>query len=160
MADTLLLYMTALAAEEAGDYSTARSAYERGAALGDDSCWFALGYMHDLGQGIEVDKREAMRCYRKAWRMRDPGAAYNIAILYRDRRDYRAMFRWFQRAASTGDGSPYLDLAKCYRDGRGVRKSPEGMVRCLAVALTSQYISEEEVEEAEAMMAVVRPRLA
>jgi TPR repeat protein len=160
MADTLLLYMTGFAAEEAGDYASALGAYERGAALGDDSCWLALGYLYDVGRGVKVDKGEAMRCYRKAWRVRSSAAANNIAILYRERGDHQAMFRWFQRGAGDDDGAAHLNLAKCYRDGKGVRKSPEAMVRCLAVALASRYISEDDLEEAEAMMAAARPRLA
>ena len=160
MAETLLLFLTGDAAEDAGDYLSAKQAFERGAALGDDICWLRLGYLHDVGHGVETNKLEAMRCYRRAWRERNTAAAKNIAILYRERGDRRSMFRWLQRAAKAGDGSAYLDLAKCYRDGVGVRKSREAAVRCLAAALSSEFISEEEREEAAAIMAEFRPRVA
>lgn len=158
MAETTLLFRTGDAAEEAGDYVSAKRAFERGAALGDDSCWLRLGYLYDVGLGVEADKLEAMRCYRRAWRQRNTAAANNIAILHREKGDHRSMFRWLERAAKAGDGSAYLDLAKCYRDGVGVRKAPEAAVRCLAAALTSQFISEQEREEAAALMAAFRPR--
>jgi TPR repeat protein len=160
MSETFLLFQMGDSAEEAGDFSSAKLAFERGAALGDGCCWLRLGYLYDVGLGVETDKREAMRCYRRAWLQRNTAAANNIAILYRERGDHRSMFRWFERAASEGDGSAYLDLAKCYRDGIGVRKAPQAAVRCLAAALSSPFISEVEREEAAEMMAAVRPRLA
>ncbi len=160
MAEARLLFQAGDTAEEAGDFSSAKLAFERGAALNDDNCWLRLGYLYDVGRGVETDKLEAMRCYRRAWRRRNTAAANNIAILYRERGAYRLMVRWFERAAGEGDGGAYLDLAKCYRDGVGVGMSPEATTRCLAAAMSSQFISEDERQEAAAMMAVLRPRLA
>jgi TPR repeat protein len=157
--DTTLLFLQGYAAEEAGDFARAQAYFREGAALGDDNCWTHLGYMFDVGIGTPIDKVEAMRCYRMAWRNRCTIAANNIAILYRERGDHRAMFRWFERAALAGDGSPHLDLAKCYLDGVGVRRSVVAAQRCLAIAVGHEFISEEEREEAEALLAELRPRL-
>jgi hypothetical protein len=54
-----------------------------------------LANIYDLGVGVSVDKAEAMRLYRRAWRKRSSVAANNIAILYREHDNRRAMFRWF-----------------------------------------------------------------
>ena len=153
-----MLWRLAYAASEAGDFSRARELYVRGAALDDAGCWVGLGYMFDIGQGVEPNKRLAMRCYRAAWRKRDPAAANNIAILYREVGDRRAMFQWFKRAAESGDGGAYLELAKCYRDGVGTRKSLESAVRCSASVLARAGASEAEREEAEELIASFRPR--
>jgi TPR repeat protein len=68
------------------------------------------------------------------------------------------MFRWFERAASTGDGSPLVNMAKCYLNGQGVRRSKQAALQCLAAALASQDIFECDREEAETMLAAMRPR--
>jgi len=147
------------AAEEAGDLEHARWCFETAAHLGETIGMTWLGYMFDTGVGVTVDKAEAMRWYRRAWRQRCDTAANNIAILYRERGDHRAMFRWFQRSAAAGNGDAYLEIAKCYLSGVGVRRSHALAVRSVAAVLTHEYVTEASVEEAEAMMADLRPRL-
>jgi hypothetical protein len=147
------------AAEEAGETARALRCFEEGAALGDAICWSRLGLMFDIGKGVQIDKARAMRCYRMAWRQRDTVAALNIAILYRERGDRRAMFRWYRRAAREDDGSAEFELAKCYMTGTGVRRSMDMAIRSLAVALNSDRISEAEREEAQSLYARFRPTM-
>ncbi len=125
--------------------------------MGDAGCWVGLGYMFDVGQGIEVDKTRAMRCYKTAWRSRDAAAANNIAVLYRETGNWRAMFRWLTKAAESGGGDAFLELAKCYRDGVGVRRSVDNALRCLAKVMAGSNTSDEERTEAEAMLQAFRP---
>ena len=159
MVSTDALYRIANAAEEAGNHDFARQSYERGAALGDAFCAFRLAHMYDVGElGVSPDKVRAMQLYRRAWRKGCPGAANNIAILYRDRGNRRAMFQWFKREADAGDGSAQVDLAKCYLEGTGVRKCVQTALRCLATAISSEYISEFEREEAQEILETLRPR--
>ncbi|SMF67462.1 tetratricopeptide repeat protein [Allosphingosinicella indica] len=130
--------------------------FERGAALGDDYCMSRLAHMFDVGTGVPVDKDRAMRLYRRAWRIgRNIAAGNNIAILYRERGNLRAMFQWFTRVAETGDGSAQLDIAKCYLDGTGVRADRQMALRSLTAAVRSDYISEYEREEAQALLATL-----
>lgn len=153
MIDTDLLFLIADAAEEEGKFDFARLSFEQGAALGDIGCLTRLAHMHDVGIGIPIDKAMAMRLYRRAWRRaRSSLAANNIAILYRERGQNRAMFAWFRRAADAGDGSAQLDMAKCYIGGVGVRKDAALGLRHLKAAVTSDYISEDERDEAMALM--------
>ncbi|WP_093019206.1 tetratricopeptide repeat protein [Sphingobium sp. YR768] len=145
MVDTSALFRIGDAAEEAGNFAHARKAFERGAALGDADCLCRLAYLFDTGTGVEADKAKAMRLYQRAWRQeRNITAGSNIAILYRERKDWRTMFRWFQRVAETGDGSSQLDMAKCYLRGRGVKRDLQAALRCLAAAESSIFISEYE----------------
>lgn len=158
MAEMELLWRFADAADTAGDFVRAHLLYERGAALGDALCLLGLGYMLDIGRGVEQDKLGAMRCYKAAWRAREVAAANNIAILYRERGDRRAMFRWFSKAAEQGDDGACLELAKCYRAGVGVRRSLPDAVRCLAKVVAGSNVSEAERVEAQEMLAAFRPR--
>lgn len=100
-----------------------------------------------------------MRLYRRAWRnYRSTLAANNLAVLYREKGHHRAMFKWFERAASTGDGSPLVEMAKCYLSGCGVRRSEQAALRCLAAAVICEDIFESDREEAERMLQAMQPR--
>jgi uncharacterized protein len=160
MVDTYALFQIGDAAEEAGNFAHARAAFERGAALGDVACLSRLAYLFDTGTGVEVDKTTAMRLYQRAWRMdRDIVAGSNIAILYRERRQWQLMFRWWKRLAATGDGSAQLEMAKCYLRGRGVKRDPQAALRCLAAAEGSAYITECERDLARRLLGKLRPRV-
>lgn len=158
MPRTEALIRMAHIAAVSGNYDLARRCYEQGAALGDVGCLHALGYMHDVGEGVPEDKILALRIYRRAWRLGDHASACNIAILYRERGRIDMMFRWYQRAAAAGDGSAHLEMAKCYLAGSGVRKNPRAALRCLAVATGSQSITEYEREEAHKLMNELAPQ--
>lgn len=158
MADTDALLRIAYNAAEAGNFDHARQCYESGANLGDAMCLQALGYMYDVGEGVAADKALAMKLYRKAWNRGNHAAATNIAILYREMGNRRTMFRWYERVARAGDGSAQLEMAKCYLNGNGVRKDGRAALRCLAVANASDYITEYEREEAQSLLATLKPR--
>ena len=152
MVETEVLFRIGDAAEEAGNFELARRSFERGAALGDIECLCRLAYLFDAGVGVEADKTLAMRLYRQAWRKGNIAAGANIAVLYRERSSWRAMVRWWQRVAQTGDGSAEYELAKCYLNGTGVRKDVLAARRCLSAAIGSQHIFEDEREEAQALL--------
>ncbi|MDJ0276053.1 hypothetical protein QLH51_04445 [Sphingomonas sp. 2R-10] len=158
MPDTDALLRIAYDAAEAGNFGHARRCYEAGAALGDGMCLQALGYMYDVGEGVVADKALAMKLYRRAWNAGDHAAAINIAVLYRAKGNKRLMFRWYQRVAHAGDGSAQLEMARCYLSGTGVRKDVTAALRCLAAATASEYITEHEREEAQAILVALRPR--
>ncbi|HET8613434.1 MAG TPA: hypothetical protein VFL92_11775, partial [Sphingomonas sp.] len=120
MISTAVLFRIADAAEEEGKLALARQSFERGASLGDDACLCRLAYLFDVGKGVPVDKDRAMQLYRRAWRKsRSAVAGSNIAILYREKSNFRATFQWWKRVAEEDDGSAYLELAKCYLTGVG-----------------------------------------
>src|SRR5690606_19286945 len=153
MVDTSALFQIGDAAQEAGNFAHARAAFERGAALGDVACLSRLAYLFDTGTGVEVDKAAAMQLYQRAWRKaRDVVAGSNIAILYRERREWQSTFRWWRRVATTGDGSAQLEMAKCYLRGRGVKRDLQAALRCLAAAEASAYISEYERDLARRLL--------
>jgi TPR repeat protein len=159
MVSTDALFRIADAAEEAGNFDLARKSFERGASLGDTTCLCRLAYLFDTGTGVETDKKLAMRLYQRAWRIdRNTVAGGNIAILYREQKNWRQTFRWWQRVAHLGDGSAQLELAKCYLRGRGVRADVQAALRSLAVAERSIYISEYERELAQRLLRRLHPR--
>ena len=157
MADTYALFQIADTAEEAGNYDLARKSFERAASLGNADCLSRLARMYDIGLGVKVDKSEAMRLYKQAWRRGSFVAPNNIAILYREQGKHRLMFQWFKRAVDWHDGDA-MEIAKCYLHGRGVRRSSQEALRALALAVNSHCITEAGRENAQAMLATMRPR--
>ena len=157
MVSTDALFRIGDAAEEAGNYDLARRSFERAASLGDAECLSRLAYMFDVGLGVEVDKANAMRLYKRAWRRGSYVAANNIAVLYREQGDDRLMVEWFRRAATRDDGDALVELAKCYLNGCGVRKSNQTALRYLAAATSSNVISETARKEAQALLETLRP---
>lgn len=150
-------FMRGDAAENAGDYAAARSAFEQGAARGDTMCLSRLAYMYDTGLSVRTDKSRAMRLYLQAWRLApNEAVANNIAILHREAGNHRQMFQWFRRAVKLGDHDCYLDLAECYRDGLGVPKSLPLAVHCLVKVLRAEFVFDHTAEEARAMLRRLR----
>jgi TPR repeat protein len=101
-----------------------------------------------------------MRCYQRAWRRgRCYVAANNIAVLYRESGNLKAMFQWFERAAEQGDEDALVELAKCYLDGLGVRRSIDQALRRLAAAASKPNLFEASREEVGALLAEFRPKV-
>ena len=111
-----------------------------------------LGYFYDEGLGTKQDKDKAMYWYKHAYRKGSAAAASNIAILYRERSNYRLVFRWFEKAALLGDGDAAVELAKLYLEGTGVRRSNFLAERWLLEAVSSQFITEAGREEALSLL--------
>jgi len=160
MVEAGVLFRLGDAAEDEGNYKLARESFERGAALGDESCLTRLARLFDLGIGVDTDKGFAMRCYRRAWRLwRSNIAANNMAVLHREAGNRRAMFQWFERGANEGDGDAMVRLARCYLDGLGVRRSPAAAMKLLSAAVGGDNLCEASRDEANELIAGLRPTL-
>lgn len=64
--------------------------------------WTNLGaaYLGNPVLATEEQQRKAVKAFRRAYRLdaRTPNVAYNIGLIYRDRRDYDKAVKWFRRA--------------------------------------------------------------
>jgi TPR repeat protein len=158
MVSTYALFRIAHDAQEAGNYELARQSFERGASLGCADCLSRLAYMLDVGIGVDVDKSRAMQLYKQAWRLGSHVAPNNIAILYREQGKRRLMFQWFMHGVARQDGDALVEVAKCYLNGIGVRRSVQDALRALASAVNSDCITEASREEAQAILDELRPR--
>jgi TPR repeat protein len=145
------LFESGDAAEDAGEFGRALLCFEQGAALGCNDCLERLALMYDVGKGVQISKTFAMRCYQKSWR-RGGNPANNIAILYREQGDLKAMVRWYKRAIERGHEDARVELAKCYSNGDGVRRSAGLAKLHLRVAIKAYYITEAGREEAASLL--------
>lgn len=74
----------ALAAQERGDYETARKEFEALAEKGEDRAMIELGLMYHTGEGVKQDYGKAMDWYLKAFAKGNGDAYSNIGVMYRD----------------------------------------------------------------------------
>jgi len=70
------------AAYTAKDYEKAYKLYSQLVQEGNIDAMTSLGYMHQMGQGCEVDEAKTLELYTKAAEAKQPYALFNLAILY------------------------------------------------------------------------------
>ena len=101
------------------------NAYERKAArLGDPGSMTAVADRIANKSFTGARRRQAIKLYRRAFRAGYATAAYNLAVKYKNVREYRAAVSWFQRALEAGEPSALLELAKAELCGAGIRRNP------------------------------------
>lgn len=94
------------AAYEKKDYDNAAMHYTAAAEQGSERAQFLLGYMYDMGLGVNQNYAEAMRLYRMAAAQGHEIAHINIAYMFEKGRgvtknDAEAL-RWNKMAATQG----------------------------------------------------------
>ena len=97
------------------------------AALSDARALTKLGDLHRLGTAapeVAVDLAASFACYREAAELGFAPAMAHVGAMLVDGkgtpRDEERGVEWLERAANTGVPEAMLNLAGCYRDGRGV----------------------------------------
>ena len=136
---------------ERGDIAQAHALFVHAVSEGCNGCMLNLGYFYDEGLSQPRSKSTALHWYVQAYRHGDLSAATNIAIIYRERRQWRTMFSWFRKACAAGDGDAELDLAKCFLTGRGTNFSRSRTLKHLLRATRSHHITPAGQEEARAL---------
>lgn len=140
-----------LRAHQAWEQGRMRQAFkllQQAALAGSRNCMLNLGYFLEGGLGGVLDRAEAMRWYRRAYRLGDAAAASNIAVMHAEDGKYRLAFAWYLRGATLGDGDAHVELALMLLNGRGVRHSLERANAHLSAALCSNSISPAARQEA------------
>ena len=81
----------------------------------------------------------------QVYRRDSPG---NVAIRYRDARKYRLAYQWWRRAAASGDGDAWVDVAYCLEHGIGVGRDVASALRAYNHAIRSSWATAWVQEEA------------
>ena len=142
---------------ERGDLVAARQLFARALAEGNSSSALNLGYFYDEGIGGTRSTFSALKWYGYAYRHGDSSGAINIAIVHRERGNWKAMLAWSRKACALGDGDAELDMAKCYLQGRGTLRSRAKALKHLRRAIRSSHISPAGREEAVALRKCIVP---
>lgn len=96
------------------------------ARAGDAHAQNLVGYAYDLGKGVPINRKLAVRWYKRSAKQRYPEALANLAIAYAlgkgVRRNARRSFSLYKIAADLGDIWSQCNLGVMYADGDGVRE--------------------------------------
>ena len=85
---------------------------------------FQLGLVFYLGKGVQIDRGESARWFRRAAEQGRAGAQYNLGRMYCSglgvAEDDAEAAKWFRRAAEQGLAKAQFNLGLAYDKGKGV----------------------------------------
>ena len=108
-----------------------------------------IGLFYDEGIYVARNTNQAISWYKKAYKQGSGGAANNIAIHFKDIKEYRKALWWFHRATKLLDHDAYFDIGYFYEKGFGVRKNVKKALSFYKKAIEAEYITEHTVEKAK-----------
>ena len=110
---------------------------------GDASAQNDLGVCYYKGQGVAVDKIEAVKWYRRAAEQNDAKGQFNLAISYANgegvAKDYVEAVKWFRKAAEQNIADAQYNLGICYAKGDGVTKDEVEAAKWFRKAAEQDY---------------------
>ncbi len=98
---------------------------------------YYLGRMYQLGQGVPVDLRYAMRFYKMADAAYYFPASAELGKLLMDAGDVSNGLALLKKSALTGDAFAINELANAYAEGKGVEQNPRLAFEFFRLAATS-----------------------
>jgi TPR repeat protein len=110
------------------------------ATAGLSSAQMTLGWMYQLGKGVERDFDQAKFWYRSALQSQSPRAEFYLGTVYWNESAFADAVSWFQRAASGGFTPAMYQLARMYRHGVGVPRDPTLAAKYVAEAARGGHI--------------------
>ncbi|MBN0986688.1 tetratricopeptide repeat protein [Amphritea pacifica] len=129
--------------EEAFDY------FLRGAESGDTSCMIWVGVLYGDGVKEDAQNKEEISWYERAWKKGELSAANNLAIVYKNQKNYSDAECWFKKAIRGGDGDANLELAKMLID---VGRENKEIRSYLTATIESNYVTEASIDEAQTLL--------
>jgi TPR repeat protein len=113
-----------------GFYDLSRKLFSCLAEENDSGSLNQLGIIYLGGYGVRKNKKKALLFFKKAARLKESSAMFNIAHFYRyDVKMYRKAlhrFRLLEKGKKSGfQGEAILELAMMYHQGLGVKKDDE-----------------------------------
>ncbi len=140
---------------EQGRLTEAFQHFLAAAKAGDSRAQLTVGYLYDTGQGVDRSRTHAMTWYRKAVRSQEAAAANNIGTIYRDEGRLRLAIRWFEKAATLGDGDALLEMAALYA---GPLEEPARARKLLARVRSSKRATADSKALAERLLHTLEQR--
>ena len=125
----------------------------KNAEAGDIHAQFQLGLMFYFGRGVEVDKAEAVKWFRRAAEQGDVVAQCRLGVAYYKGEgvpeDKAEAAKWYRRAAEQGQALAQHMLGLLYRMGEGVPQSHRESYIWLSLAVASGGANAGEANASE-----------
>jgi len=99
------------------DYTKALELWHRAAELGNAKSYCNIGYAHDYGEGVEVDKKKAIHYYEQAAMLGHTGARYNLGLNEVDADNFDRAIKHFMIAIRDGYADSLDKIKQLYTKG-------------------------------------------
>jgi TPR repeat protein len=110
--------------QRCGDSTETAKWFRKAAEQGDADAQGWLGFMYDMGEGVQKDSTEAAKWYRKAAEQGHAHSQFSLGEMYDGGRgvtqDYAEAAKWYRKAADQGDLWAQFNLGLMYQQGDGV----------------------------------------
>lgn len=112
--------------ENLEEYEKSMEYFLKGASLESAACICQVGYMYDVGLGVEIDLEKAIEWYEKAANLGYSEAQCNLGYLYHFGKgienDYEKARMWYLKAIESENNNPItkVNLGEMYIHGHGV----------------------------------------
>ena len=111
---------------EKGDYLTAFKYIQKAADYGLAKAQNLLGYMYEVGEGVNQDYTKAVEWYMKSAEQYFPDAQFNLGIIFYNgegvKQDYTKAVAWFMKGAEHGHAKAQNILGYMHEFGEGVNQ--------------------------------------
>ncbi|MCL2122796.1 MAG: hypothetical protein FWH34_01770 [Desulfovibrionaceae bacterium] len=134
------------------DTNKALALFKKAAEQGNAQAYYSLAGVYDIGGyesnggGVPIDRYKALEYYQKAAELGNVNAQIMLGYIYaggyyddsgtfrNERQGYgvkddRKAVEWFQKAAAQGDADAQRNLEGLYREGRGVTKDENKVIK-------------------------------
>ena len=102
-------------------------------ALNNVDTWVQVGICYMNGKGVEQDKKEAAKWYRKAAEQGNADVQVMLGVCYANGdgvvQDKQEAVKWFRMAAEQGEARAQCNLGVCYERGDGVAQDEKEAVK-------------------------------
>ena len=134
-------------AEKAVEY------YKKAADLGHVDAINELGYCCAVGYGLAEDTEKAVEYYKKAADLGKIDALLGVGVICENKGDFADAVTYYTQAAEKGVPYAYLNLGKCYLEGKGLTqdlaKAEELINKAEELGVEASEIKEELLDRQE-----------
>ena len=134
-------------AEKAVEY------YQKAADLGHVDAMYNLGNCYANGNGVAEDAEKAVEYYKKAADLGKIDALLGVGVICENKGDFADAVTYYTQAAEKGVPYAYLNLGKCYLEGKGftqdLAKAEELINKAEELGVEASEIKEELLDRQE-----------
>lgn len=135
------------------DPSKAKMWYQKAADLGHVDAINELGDCYAVGFGVAEDTEKAVEYYKKAADLGKNDALLGVGVICENKGDFADAVTYYTQAAEKGVPYAYLNLGKCYLEGKGftqdLAKAEELINKAEELGVEASEIKEELLDRQE-----------
>ena len=107
------------------DYTKALELFHRAVDLGYTEACCSIGYCHEFGRGVEVDKKKAMHYYELAAMKGNTFARCNLGVLEEDAGNMKRALKHYMVAIRGGHNDALKMIKELYSDGYAMKEATQ-----------------------------------